>query len=140
MIFLAISPFLKTISVGIDMTSYWADVIWFSSTLSLTTRRSSPRSSASSSSVGAMTRQGPHQGAQKSTSTGVSASSTSAWKLLSVTSEIWPATFGSLLGRCRYTKYSDPVGSLAYGPERLTATEWCAGFDGGVEPLKRSEP
>ena len=33
-----------------------------------------------------MIRQGPHQGAQKSTSTGLSASSTSAWKLLSVTS------------------------------------------------------
>ena len=32
------------------------------------------------------TRHGPHQGAQKSTSTGVSDSMTSAWKLVSVTS------------------------------------------------------
>src|SRR5919109_1723908 len=39
-----------------------------------------------------MIRQGPHQGAQKSTRTGRSASSTSAWKLLSVTSGRLPAT------------------------------------------------
>src|SRR5689334_21520889 len=39
-----------------------------------------------------MMRHGPHQGAQKSTSTGFSASITSAWKLLSVTSSRLPAT------------------------------------------------
>src|SRR3954447_18865674 len=39
-----------------------------------------------------MMRHGPHQGAQKSTSTGLSASITSAWKLLSVTSSRLPAT------------------------------------------------
>ena len=61
---------------------------WFSSTLSLTIFSSSPRSSAICSSTGVTSRQGPHQGAQKSTSTGVSDSSTSAWKLLSVTSGI----------------------------------------------------
>src|SRR5215212_5409841 len=48
--------------------------------------RRSSRSPASSSRWGAMMRQGPHQGAQKSTSVGLSDSSTSAWKLLSVTS------------------------------------------------------
>ena len=78
-------PFLKRIIVGIERTSYWAAVSWFSSTLSLTTCRSS-RSSAISSSTGATTRHGPHQGAQKSTSTGLSDSRTSAWKFASVTS------------------------------------------------------
>ena len=41
--------------------------------------------------AGAMTRHGPHQGAQKSTSTGMSFSSTSAWKLLSLTSVMFSA-------------------------------------------------
>src|SRR5688500_7665927 len=58
--------------------------------LSFTIRRSS-RSAAISCRTGATTRQGPHQGAQKSTSTGVSDSMTSAWKLLSVTSVMLPA-------------------------------------------------
>src|SRR5688500_1490700 len=81
---LAAWPCLKTIIVGIDMTPYCAAVCWFSSTLSLTTRRSC-RSPAISSSTGATTRHGPHQGAQKSTRTGCSDSSTSAWKFASVT-------------------------------------------------------
>src|SRR5688500_1107768 len=81
---LAAWPCLKTIIVGIDMTPYWAAVCWFSSTLSLTMRRSL-RSPAISSSTGATTRHGPHQGAQKSTRTGCSDSSTSAWKFVSVT-------------------------------------------------------
>src|SRR5688572_9508732 len=45
----------------------------------------SSRSADISSRIGWTTRHGPHQGAQKSTSTGSPASSTSAWKLLSVT-------------------------------------------------------
>src|ERR1700704_161270 len=85
MTFLATSPCLKTISVGIERTSYFAVVCWFSSVLSLTTFRSS-RSPAISSRTGATTRQGPHHGAQKSTRTGVSASMTSATKVVSVTS------------------------------------------------------
>src|SRR4051794_15208379 len=81
------------------MLSTWkfAAVCWFSSTLSLTIFRSE-RSAAISSSTGATTRHGPHQGAQKSTRTGPSASRTSAWKLLSVTSERVPAMSGSLEG------------------------------------------
>ena len=67
-----------------------AVVCWLSSMLSLTTRRSS-RSAAISSSTGATTRHGAHHGAQKSTSTGVSDSRTSAWKLLSLTSVSVPA-------------------------------------------------
>src|SRR4051812_49908312 len=84
MTFLATWPFLKRIIVGIERTSYFAAVCWFSSTLSLTIRRSC-RSLAISSRTGPTTRQGPHHGAQKSTRTGVSDSSTSAWKLVSVT-------------------------------------------------------
>ena len=108
MIFLATWPFLKRIIVGIERTSNFAAVCWFSSTLSLTILRSS-RSAAISSSTGATTRHGPHQGAQKSTSTGCSDSMTSAWKLVSVTSV--SACHVGLLGRCRstchYTKCSD---------------------------------
>src|SRR3954466_14719710 len=55
--------------------------------LSFTMRRSS-RSAAISCRTGATTRHGAHHGAQKSTSTGVSDSMTSAWKLVSVTSRI----------------------------------------------------
>src|SRR3954447_16731412 len=98
MIFFAGSPFLKTISVGIDMTSYLAAVTWFSSTFSFTTRKFSS-SSLSSSRLGAMIRQGPHHGAQKSTSVGVSDSSTSAWKLESVTSGMFPAIGSPVQGR-----------------------------------------
>src|SRR3712207_6726837 len=90
---LAAWPCLKTIIVGIDMTPYWAAVCWFSSTLSFTMRRS-PRSPAISSSTGATTRHGPHHGAQKSTRTGCSDSSTSAWKFASVT--FWRSLIPSL--------------------------------------------
>ncbi len=78
-------PFLNRIIVGIDMTPNCAAVCWFSSTLSFTTRRSS-RSESICSSTGLTMRHGPHHGAQKSTSVGVSDSTTSAWKLLSVIS------------------------------------------------------
>ena len=65
-------------------------------------------SAAISSTTGATIRHGPHQGAQKSTSTGTSDSSTSAWKLLSVTSETLPAISAPLRLICRFKKYSDP--------------------------------
>src|SRR6476646_297903 len=90
MTFLATWPFLKRISVGIERTSKFAAVCWLSSTFSFTMRRSS-RSEAISSRTGPTTRHGPHQGAQKSTSTGWSDSMTSAWKLVSVTSVMLPA-------------------------------------------------
>src|SRR3712207_4496486 len=66
------------------MTPYCAAVCWLSSTLSFTISTSS-RSEAISSRTGPTTRHGPHHGAQKSTSTGLSASRTFAWKSLSVT-------------------------------------------------------
>src|SRR5690606_15969481 len=53
------------------------------SILAMVTRPAS--SSLISSSAGAIILHGPHQSAQKSTSTGVSESSTSDWKLASVT-------------------------------------------------------
>src|SRR4051812_42056931 len=86
----ATCPFLNRIRVGIDMIPYLAAVSGFSSTFIFTTVRSS-RSLSSSSRCGAMIRQGPHQGAQKSTSTGWPAPSTSAAKLVSVTSVRLPA-------------------------------------------------
>ena len=66
----ATCPLRNRISVGIESTSNAAAVCWFSSVLSLTIFRSS-RSPAISSSTGATTRHGPHQGAQKSTSVGL---------------------------------------------------------------------
>src|SRR3954462_2137551 len=129
MTFLATWPFLKRIIVGIERTSYFAAVCWFSSTLSLTIRRSC-RSLAISSRTGPTTRQGPHHGAQKSTRTGVSDSSTSAWKLVSVTSLRVPAilscrSFGEREGRGQrypheqhYTKCSVPCGAAVTAARR----------------------
>ena len=86
----ASAPSRKRIIVGIARIPKLAGVCMFSSMLSLTIRRSS-RSAAISSRIGAMTRQGPHHGAQKSTRTGFSDSRTSAWKVVSVTSMMLPA-------------------------------------------------
>src|SRR4029078_11172805 len=85
MIFLAGAPPLKMIIVGIERTWNAAAAFGFSSVLSLTIRRSS-RSGAISSRTGPITRQGPHQGAQKTKRNGRTDSMTSAWKLVSVTS------------------------------------------------------
>src|SRR5215831_3802534 len=60
-----------------------------SSTFSLTTRALPAYFSATASTVGANMRQGAHQAAQKSTSTGRSDFSTSFSKLLSLTSLTW---------------------------------------------------
>src|ERR1700742_180277 len=124
MTFLATWPCLKRISVGMLSTSKLAAVCWFSSTFSFTILRSE-RSAAISSSTGATTRHGPHQGAQKSTRTGPSASRTSAWELLSVTSAGGPAMFGSLERgdpalykvKCRLGRTADRYGQT-YPPDR----------------------
>src|SRR5205823_14829963 len=76
----AISPPLKIIRVGIDITPYFDAVFGLSSTLSLTILTLSPMAPAISSSAGAIIRQGPHHSAQKSTTTGPFALSTSASK------------------------------------------------------------
>ena len=84
--FFLTSPPSNTISVGIDSTSSRPAVSWFSSTFSFTNVTRSPCCSASSSRIGSITRQGVHQGAQKSTTTGRPACSTSLRNVLSLTS------------------------------------------------------
>jgi uncharacterized membrane protein len=84
--FFLTSPPSNTISVGIDSTCSRPAVSWFSSTFSFTNATRPPCCSASSSRIGSITRQGVHQGAQKSTTTGRPASSTSLRNVLSETS------------------------------------------------------
>src|SRR2546421_5794361 len=81
----AISPPLKIIRVGIDLTPYFEAVFGLSSTLSFTILTLSPIAPEISSSAGAIMRQGPHHSAQKSTTTGPLALSTSASKSASET-------------------------------------------------------
>src|SRR5437667_499474 len=81
----AISPPLKIIRVGPDITPYSEAVFGLSSTLSLTILTLSPIAPEISSSAGAIMRQGPHHSAQKSTTTGPVALSTSASKSASET-------------------------------------------------------
>src|SRR6202166_3864305 len=81
----AISPPLKIIRVGIDITPYFEAVFGLSSTFSFTILTLSPIAPEISSSAGAIIRQGPHHSAQKSTTTGPLALSTSASKSASET-------------------------------------------------------
>src|ERR1700736_3932036 len=81
----AISPPLKIISVGIDITPYFEAVFGLSSTFSFTILTLSPIAPEISSSAGAIMRHGPHHSAQKSTTTGPCALSTSDSKLASET-------------------------------------------------------
>src|SRR6202023_1689749 len=81
----ASSPFLKIISVGIDMIPYFWVLAGFSSTLSLTIFTLPSSVPAISSSAGAIMRQGPHHSAQKSTTTGPVAFNTSDSKVASET-------------------------------------------------------
>src|SRR6202158_2617484 len=81
----ASSPFLKIIRVGIDMMPYLVAVAGFSSTLSFTTLILPAMVPAISSSAGAIIRHGPHHSAQKSTTTGSCALSTSASNVASDT-------------------------------------------------------
>src|SRR5690242_6215087 len=67
------------------MMPYFDATAGFSSTLSLTILTLSPIAPAISSSAGAIMRQGPHHSAQKSTTTGPDALSTSASKFASET-------------------------------------------------------
>src|SRR5580698_3068673 len=65
--------------VGMPRTPYLVGTCGFSSMFSLAMVTLSPSSADSSSSAGAIMRQGPHHSAQKSTRTGFLASRTSAW-------------------------------------------------------------
>src|SRR5690606_3804610 len=78
-------PFLKMISVGMPFTLYFGAVAGLASTSILQTFSLPAYSSASSSRTGAIILQGPHQVAQKSTSTGPEAFRTSSSKLASLT-------------------------------------------------------
>src|SRR5258708_27248014 len=73
----AISPPLKIIRVGIDITPYFEAVFGLSSTFSFTILTLSPIAPEISSSAGAIMRHGPHHSAQKSTTTRPCALSTS---------------------------------------------------------------
>src|ERR1039457_1116707 len=71
-------------------------------------------SPASSSTIGAIARQGPHQAAQKSTSTGLSDFNTSESKFASVTSTrvvlaIHPPKFSGSPGRPHGLSEADPL-------------------------------
>src|SRR5215211_7106457 len=79
-------PSLKTTSVGIETTPSLNAYSWLSSILTLTTLTSDSRSPAISDSTGPIALHGPHQGAQKSTTTGLSDLITSDSKVASVTS------------------------------------------------------
>src|SRR5579863_4408406 len=65
--------------VGMPRTPYLVGTCGFSSMFNLAMVTLSPSSADSSSSAGAIMRQGPHHSAQKSTRTGFLASRTSAW-------------------------------------------------------------
>src|SRR5262245_37623535 len=78
-------PPLKTIIVGIAMMPSWPAVRSSSSVLTLAIVSWPSYSPANSSRIGATARHGPHQGAQKSTTTGTSDFSTCCSKSLSVT-------------------------------------------------------
>src|SRR6202008_1055580 len=89
----ASSPFLNSISVGIDMMPYFCAVAGLSSTLSLTILTLPLSEPAISSSAGAIILHGPHHSAQKSTTTGSVALSTWASKSAS---ETLPTPMGDL--------------------------------------------
>ncbi|MDT4878703.1 hypothetical protein FQZ97_1143220 [compost metagenome] len=78
-------PSLNSISVGMPRMPNLAGTSRLSSTFILVTLSLPSYEPATSSRIGAIILQGPHHSAQKSTSTGACASSTSAWKLASDT-------------------------------------------------------
>src|SRR5438874_4850630 len=81
----ATCPSLKKSRVGIDMMLYRPAISFSWSVSTLYTFALPANSSATASTCGAIIRQGPHQTAQKSTSTGTSDFSTSSSKSAAVT-------------------------------------------------------
>src|SRR4051794_3158318 len=87
--------------------------------------------------MGWTTRHGPHHGAQKSTSTGCPASSTSDWNVPSVTSGSFPVTFYLLIDRrscCSSAASSPPITIQNIVPASMRA----AGAVAGRESICRS--
>src|SRR5881394_4011573 len=93
-------PPLKRISVGMPLMPNRCDTDGLSSTFSFTTRALPAYFSATASTVGASMRQGAHHSAQKSTKTGWAALSTSASKLLSLTSVTYSLMYFSPYSPC----------------------------------------
>src|SRR5450759_4078231 len=91
-------PFLKSISVGIDMIPYFSATDGTSSTFSFTTVTLAPHFSARDSTIGATWRHGPHHTAQKSTRTGLSLFRTDDSKVASVISVTFADILSALLG------------------------------------------
>ena len=85
-------PFLKAKTAGIDCTPSWPAISGYSSMFILTSFTAPSAALTSFSSTGVSCLHGPHQGAQKSTSTGTvrDASITSCMKLCVVVSLISP--------------------------------------------------
>ena len=79
------APSLKIMTVGMERMPYSVATLGLSSVLSLSARNLSPYSLEISSMSGAIMRHGPHQGAQKSTSTGTGLFNTSSSNVASVT-------------------------------------------------------
>src|SRR5689334_4242578 len=71
-------------TAGMPSTPYFSASAASSSTLTFPTTTRPWYSSARAEMVGASARQGPHQGAQKSTTTGLVEASTCCWKLAAV--------------------------------------------------------
>jgi len=92
-------PFLKIMQVGMERMPYSVATPGDSSVLSLTALILPSYSPANSSIKGAIMRQGPHQGAQKSTRTGTDDLRTSASNVLSLTAVAARATEQSAVRR-----------------------------------------
>ena len=97
----------------------------------------SPSSAAISSSAGAIIRHGPHHSAQKSTSTGLSAPSTSVAKLWSVT--VLVAMAANLL-RWVGGAYGDSAARCSTGQARTAAARRCRAAPIGPRGRGRSPP
>src|ERR1700733_4652427 len=91
------SPPLTITRLGMPRTPKRAGTCGLSSTLIFTTFRRPSYSVASSSTIGAIARQGAHHGAQKSINTGVADFKTSCSKLASVTWKTFSLAIGTSL-------------------------------------------
>src|SRR5690349_24814071 len=108
MIVVSTCPLLKTFIAGMEVIWYFMARSGFSSTFSLSTVILSGLSAWISSRTGATMRQGPHQAAQKSTSTGPSACSTSCSQVADVVALavisfllLWEVVVGHNIDRTR---------------------------------------
>src|SRR5882724_10001232 len=82
-------PDLNNANVGMLRMLNWLARVGSASVLTFTRRALGSSSAAASENCGAIMRQGPHQGAQKSTTTGTSLRSMCLWKLARVNSITW---------------------------------------------------